>query len=88
MTKLLATAAVLVAMTASAWAEITCSRLGCWETGVRIRLVSNRQERTVTSRDGKGTVTLMNPGVYVSDTPGQRWRGNTNNGQPRRKTAR
>jgi hypothetical protein len=86
MKTLLATAAIVAALITSAGAEITCSRIGCWETGVKIRLVSNRQETTVTSRDGKGTVTLINRGLYVSDTPGQRWRGDAtprNNGRKR-----
>jgi hypothetical protein len=75
-TVILATAA-LAAFTVSANAEIWCEeRLGCWETGRQIRLVHHRTERTVPTRDGRGTMTLLGTGV-VNDTPSQRISGTT-----------
>jgi hypothetical protein len=68
MTYLLATIA-LVGMTGAAQAEIMCTeRGGCWETGKAIRLINNRQETSVPSRNGKGTMRIIG---IANDMPHQ-----------------
>jgi len=70
--KLLLTAAVAVLISTAAQAEIMCTdQGGCWETGMQIRLVHNRTETSVPSRDGKGRTRLI---AVANDTPHQTFR--------------
>jgi hypothetical protein len=59
----------LVGMTFVAQAEIMCTeRGGCWETGKPIRLINNRQETSVPSRNGKGNMRIIG---IANDMPHQ-----------------
>jgi hypothetical protein len=76
MKRLIATAAIVAALTTSAAAEIVCTERGCWETGTRIILVDPSHVRggpLVTHRNGKPE-TIRNLGVAESSTPCQ-WCG-------------
>jgi hypothetical protein len=71
MKTLLATAAIVAALTTSATAEIICTERGCWETGARIILVDPSAVRgapLVSHRNGKRE-TIRNLGVAESTTP-------------------
>jgi hypothetical protein len=73
MTKTLIATAALAAVfvTTTAQAEIWCEEnRGCLETGKQIRLVHQRNETSVVSRDGKGRINMRGTSV-VNDTPHQ-----------------
>jgi hypothetical protein len=65
----IATLAIVLSSITIAQAEIMCTeRGGCWETGKAIRLINNRQETSVPSRNGKGTMRIIG---IANDMPHQ-----------------